>query len=94
MAARATNLASDKRQAVTMMVEAICNMGSVPREISAHAGYYSAKAALGMQAMGVDPFSAPDQTPHAKVTAGAQGANTLLSAARDRMRQKPDEAGR
>ncbi len=44
VAARATNQISDKLQAVTMMEEAIDNTGTVPREVSADAGYYSAKA--------------------------------------------------
>ena len=86
MVARATNLAPDKQQAVTMMVEAICNRGSVPREISADAGYYSAKAALGMQAMGVDPLIAPDQTRHGKVLPPApKGRIPSYLSARDRM---------
>ena len=44
VAARATNVTSDKQQAVTMMEETIDNVGAVPREVSADAGYYSAKA--------------------------------------------------
>ena len=44
VAARATNQPSDKQQAVVMVGEAIGNVGTVPREVSADAGYYSAKA--------------------------------------------------
>ena len=44
MAARATNLTSDKQQAVGMIEETISNTGVMPREVSADAGYYSAKA--------------------------------------------------
>ena len=44
MAARATNQTSNKQQAVTMMEEAIANVGTVPKEVSADAGYYSAQA--------------------------------------------------
>ena len=36
--------ASDKQQAVGMIEETISNTGVMPREVSADAGYYSAKA--------------------------------------------------
>ena len=48
VAARATNQASDKQQAVAMLEETISNAGVVPREVSADAGYYSAKAVDGL----------------------------------------------
>ena len=44
VAAQATNQTSDKQQAAAMMEETIGNVGAVPREVSADAGYYSAKA--------------------------------------------------
>ena len=56
VAARATNQTSDKQQAVAMMEETIDNVGAVPREVSADAGYYSAKAVDELYALGVDPF--------------------------------------
>ena len=49
VAARATNQTSDKQQAAAMMEETIDNVGAVPREVSADAGYYSAKAAITRQ---------------------------------------------
>ena len=67
VAARATNQASDKQQAVVMIEEAIANTGAVPKEVSADAGYYSAKAVEGLQALGVDPYVAPEQTRHGRV---------------------------
>ena len=39
MATRATNVASDKQQGVVMIEETIVNTGTVPREVSADAGY-------------------------------------------------------
>ena len=39
VAARGTNLPSDKQQAAAMMQETIRNTGVVPREVSADAGY-------------------------------------------------------
>ena len=67
VAARATNQSSDKQQAAAMMQETIDNVGAVPREVSADAGYYSAKAVDDLQALGVDPFVAPEQTRHGRV---------------------------
>ncbi len=52
VATRATNVASDKQQAVVMIGEAIANTGKVPREVSADAGYYSAPAVADLQALG------------------------------------------
>ena len=59
VAARATNQTSDKQQAAAMMEET--SVGAVPREVSADAGYYSAKAVDELY-LGVDPFVAPEQT--------------------------------
>ena len=67
VAARATNQTSDKQQAAAMMEETIDNVGAVPREVSADAGYYSAKAVDELYALGVDPFVAPEQTRHGRV---------------------------
>jgi len=64
VAARATNQASDKQQAVVMIEEAIANVAAVPREVSADAGYYSAQAVTDLQALGADPFIAPEKTRH------------------------------
>ena len=64
VAARATNQASDKQQAVVMIGEVIANTGTVPKEVSADAGYYSATAVAGLQALGTDPFVAPEKTRH------------------------------
>ena len=63
----ATNQTSDKQQAASMMEETIDNVGAVPREVSADAGYYSAKAVDELYALGVDPFVAPEQTRHGRV---------------------------
>ena len=63
VAARATNQTSDTQQAAAMMEETIDNVGAVPREVSADAGYYSAKAVDELYALGVDPFVAPGADP-------------------------------
>ena len=64
VAARATNLSTDKGQAVVMVEEVIANTGMVPQEISADAGYYSAQTVEGLYALGVDPYIAPEKTRH------------------------------
>ena len=64
VAARATDQPSDKGQAVSMIEETILNVGAVPKEVSADAGYYSAKEVEELYALGVDPFVAPEKTRH------------------------------
>ena len=89
VAARATNQSSDKQQAAAMMPETIDNVGAVPREVSADAGYYSAKAVDDLQALGVDPFVAPEQTRHGRVVPPApRGRIPRHLSPRDRMRRK------
>ena len=89
VAARATNQPSDKQQAVVMVEEAIGNVGTVPREVSADAGYYSAKAVEEFYALGVDPFVAPEKTRHGRVLEPApRGRIPQGLSVRDRMRRK------
>ena len=89
VAARATNQSSDKQQAVGMIEETISNTGAVPKEVSADAGYYSAKAVDDLQALGVDPFIAPEQTRHGRVVPPApRGRIPRQLSPRDRMRRK------
>ena len=89
IAARATNLTSDKQQAVVMIAETIDNVGRVPREVSADAGYYSAQAVADLQALGVDPFVAPEKTRHGRKPPPApKGRIPKALSLRDRMRRK------
>ena len=89
VAARATNQPSDKQQAVVMVEEAIGNVGTVPREVSADAGYYSAKVVEELYALGVDPLIAPEKTRHGRVLEPApRGRIPKGLSARDRMRRK------
>ena len=89
VAARATNQTSDKQQAAAMMEETIDNVGAVHREVSADAGYYSAKAVDELYALGVDPFVAPEQTRHGRVVPPApRGRIPSHLSPRDRMRRK------
>ena len=89
LAARATNMASDKQQAVAMVEEAIDNIGTVPNEVSADAGYYSAKAVDELCILEVDPFIEPEKTRHGRVLEPApRGRIPKGLSARDRMRRK------
>ncbi len=89
VAARATNQPSDKGQAVSMIEETANNTGAVPKEVSADAGYYSAKAVEGLYDLGVDPFVAPERTRHGWVPPPApRGRIPKGLSVRDRMRRK------
>ena len=89
VAARATNQPSDKQQAAPMVEETIGNVGAVPKEVSADAGYYSAKAVDGLYDLGVDPFVAPEKTRHGWVPPPApRGRIPQGLSVRDRMRRK------
>ena len=89
IAARATNQASDKRQAVVMIEEAIANLGAVPKEMSADAGYYSAPAVADLQELGIDPFIAPEKTRHGyRPPPAPKGRIPKALSPRDRMRRK------
>ena len=89
VAARATNQPSDKGQAVSMIEETVNNTGAVPKEVSADAGYYSAKAVDGLYDLGADPFVAPERTRHGWVPPPApRGRIPKGLSVRDRMRRK------
>ena len=80
VAAQATNQTSDKQQAVAMVEEAIDNVGAVPKEVSADAGYYSAQAVDGLYRLCVNPFVAPERTRHGTgCAARAPGSHTQSS---------------
>ena len=77
------------REAVTMVEKAIDNVGAVPKEVSADAGYYSAQAVDGLYGLGVDPFVAPERTRHGRVVPPApRGRIPSHLSTRDRMRRK------
>ena len=64
-------------------------MGAVPKEVSADAGYYSAKAVDELYDLGVDPFVAPEKTCHGWVSPPApRGRIPRGLSPRDRMRRK------
>ena len=89
VAARATDQPSDKGQAVSMIEETILSVGAVPKEVSADAGYYSAKEVEELYSLGVDPFVAPEKTRHGWVPPPTpRGRIPKGLSAKDRMRRK------
>ena len=89
IAARATNQTSDKRQAVVMLEETIANVGAVPREVSAAAGYYSAQAFEELSVLGTDPFIALEQTRNGhRPPPAPRGRIPKFLSPKDRMRRK------
>ena len=89
VAARATNQTSDKQQAVTMMQDTVDNIGAVPKEVYAGAGYHSTKAVDDLRDLGTDPQVAPDQTRHGRVPPPApRGHIPNHLSPRDRLRRK------
>ncbi len=89
VAARATGRVSDKGQAVAMTRETILHTGETPRELSAYAGYYSARAVVELGALGVDPYIAPEKTRHGTMLEPApRGRIPEGLSARERMRRK------
>ena len=89
VAAQATNLPSDKTLAVDMIEQTVGNTGAVPKEVSADAGYYSARAVDELHALGVDPFNALEKTRHGRaIPLAPRGRIPANLSARDRMRRK------
>ncbi len=89
VAADVTNQPSDQGWALPLVQQTENNTGSLPREASADAGYYSAQAVAELYALGVDPFVPPDKTRHGAVLPPAPRGRipSQLSPA-DRMRRK------
>ena len=71
-----------------MIEETVSNTGEVPKELSADAGYYSARAVEELSALGVDPFIAPERTRHgARLEPAPRGRIPKGLSPRDRMRR-------
>ena len=61
VAADVTNQPPDQGWALPLVQQTENNTGTLPREASADAGYYSAQAVAELYALGVDPFIPPDK---------------------------------
>ena len=89
VAADVTNQPSDHGWALPLVQQIENNTGSLPKEASADAGYYSTQAVEELYALGVDPFIPPDKTRHGTVLSPApQGRIPGHLSPADRMRRK------
>ena len=89
VAADVTNQPPDQGWALPLVQQTENNTGTLPREASADAGYYSAQAVAELYALGVDPFIPPDKTRHGTVIPSApRGRIPRHLSPADRMRRK------
>ena len=89
VAADVTNQPPDQGWALPLVQQTENNTGTLPREASADAGYYSAQAVAELYALGVDPFIPPDKTRHGTVIPSApRGRIPRHLSPVDRMRRK------
>lgn len=89
VAADVTNQPSDKGQAKPMMEQVRHNTGQLPREVSADAGYFSAKAVGDMTELGVEAFIPPGKVQHtAPLSSAPRGRIPKDLSLIERMRRK------
>ena len=89
VAADVTKQPSDHGWALPLVKEIEDNTGTLPREASADAGYYSAQAVEELYTLRVDPFIPPDKTRHGTVIPSApRGRIPRHLSTADRMRRK------
>jgi len=88
-AADVTEQPSDKKQAVPMAKQVKENVGGLPGEISADAGYFSSSVVEELTAAGIDVYIPPDKMRHAyKMPTAPRGRIPKSLSTADRMRRK------
>jgi len=88
-AADVTEQPSDKKQAAPMARQVKENVGGLPREISADAGYFSSNVVEELTAAGIDVYIPPDKMRHAyKMPTAPRGRTPKGLSTADRMRRK------
>ncbi len=89
VAADVSNQSSDKGQMTPMMGQVRNNARQLPREVSADAGYFSAKAVRELAILGVEAFIPPDKVRHtAPVAPAPRGRIPKCLLLIERMRRK------
>jgi len=89
VAARATNKPVDRGQAEPMMEEVKCNMGQLPLQLSADAGYFSSETVTNLTALGIDVYIPPNKIRHrAALVPAPRGRIPKNLSVADRMRRK------
>jgi transposase len=88
-AADVTDQPSDKKLAVPMAKQVKENVGGLPRQMSADAGYFSSNVVEELTAAGIDVYIPPDKMRHAyKMPTAPQGRIPKGLSTTDRMRRK------
>lgn len=88
-AADVTQRPSDKEQAVPMVKQVEENLGELPGQLSADAGYFSSKVVEELTAAGIDVYIPPDKMRHAyKAPPAPRGRIPKGLSTADRMRRK------
>ena len=88
-AADVTQRPSDKEQAVLMVKQVEENLGELPGQLSADAGYFSSKVVEELTAAGIDVYIPPDKMRHAyKAPPAPRGRIPKGLSTADRMRRK------
>ena len=89
VACEVTDEPSDKLQALPMMEKTRANLGELPREVSADAGYFSSAVIEKLCALGVEPFIPPGKLPHSvHQRPSPRGRIPRALSITDRMRRK------
>ena len=89
VAAEITNNPTDKKQAEPMMEVVKVNMGRLPRQMSADAGYFSSDTVKNLIARGIDVYIPPGKMSHRLILPPApQGRIPKNLSVVDRMRRK------
>ncbi|MBA7707657.1 IS1182 family transposase ISPlba1 [subsurface metagenome] len=89
VAAEVTNEANDKQQVEAAVQQMEKNLGQLPKELSADAGYYSDENVKGLQDAGVEALIPPHKQRHTtKAPPAARGRIPNDLSAADRMRRK------
>ena len=89
VAADVTNESNDKRQIETMVEQMERNLGKIPEELSADAGYYSESNLRYLKRRNIDAYIPTDKMRHRKMDVGpSPGRMPKGLNAADRMRRK------
>ena len=89
VAAEVTNKSTDRGQAEPMMEVVKTNIGQLPRQMSADAGYFSSDAVKNLTTIGIDVYMPPDKIGHRAVLPPApRGRIPKNLSIADRMRRK------
>ena len=89
VAANTTSQPSDKRQAIPMMEAVKANIGQLPKQMSADAGYFSSDTVKNLTGQGIDVYMPPDKIRHiSPVLPSPRGRIPKSLSIVDRMRRK------